>query len=277
MKGPEPKWPHGSKPPEFIEPTERTVSSAEGLAAPSLEELEEMWAQDFYARLGLDRNASRADIMGAYATLATKYSKDPTDTSGRSQYDTHYKLITEAYDTLLDPQRRASYDSDLDFKEETNIELGNIVENVTKIFTNSLDFVRAVDEVSELVHSFTKKGFHVDLVVSKIKPLIISNFVRYIHDYFETFDVVSSATKVKNTIDNIGFHFDLPKKELLSSIEEIAIDALRKRGVYYYRTYSREEAFLRTEEDLYKLIEAGFDARKLGMVISPIQRSRDMS
>jgi curved DNA-binding protein CbpA len=276
MKTPEPKWPSGSKPPEFIKPTESTAAPVESIASPSLKELEEMWAQDFYARLGLDRNASKADIMGAYATLATKYSKDPTDTSSRSPYDTHYKLITEAYDTLSDPQRRSLYDSDLDFKEETNMELGNIVENVSKMFADNPDFIRAVEDVSEMVHSFTKQGFSLELVLPKIKTLIISNFVKYMQGWFDTFDVTSSSKKVVKTITDLQFHFPLLKEELVSSIEEIAINALRKSATKSYGKYLPEEAFLRTEDDLYKLIDAGFDARKLVAIVSPLQRSKDI-
>ena len=63
--------------------------------------------KDYYAILGLDRGAKLADVKSAYRKLAHKYhpdvSKDP-------EGETRFKEISEAYQTLKDPEKRAAYD-----------------------------------------------------------------------------------------------------------------------------------------------------------------------
>ncbi len=63
--------------------------------------------KDYYAILGVERNADEAAIKKAYRKLAHKYhpdvSKDP-------QGEAKFKEIAEAYATLKDPEKRAAYD-----------------------------------------------------------------------------------------------------------------------------------------------------------------------
>lgn len=62
---------------------------------------------DYYASLGLERNASEADIKKAYRKLAHKYHPD---VSKEAQAESKFKEIAEAYQTLKDPEKRAAYD-----------------------------------------------------------------------------------------------------------------------------------------------------------------------
>src|SRR2546428_8638035 len=63
--------------------------------------------KDYYAILGVERNADVDTIKKAYRKLAHKYhpdvSKDP-------QGEAKFKDIAEAYATLKDPEKRAAYD-----------------------------------------------------------------------------------------------------------------------------------------------------------------------
>lgn len=63
---------------------------------------------DFYAELGVPRNASDDDIKQAYRRMAMQYHPDRN--GGAKDAEEKFKAITEAYDVLRDPQKRAAYD-----------------------------------------------------------------------------------------------------------------------------------------------------------------------
>jgi len=63
---------------------------------------------DYYEVLGIPRSASKGEIKAAYRKLAKKYHPDhnPNDSEAAKQF----KLCTEAYEVLGDPQKRSLYD-----------------------------------------------------------------------------------------------------------------------------------------------------------------------
>src|SRR3954451_5053835 len=63
---------------------------------------------DFYSTLGVPRGASGDDIKKAYRKLAMQYHTDRNN--GAKDAEEKFKEITEAYDVLRDPQKRAAYD-----------------------------------------------------------------------------------------------------------------------------------------------------------------------
>jgi molecular chaperone DnaJ len=62
---------------------------------------------EFYTLLQVSRDASEADIKKAYRKLAMEYHPDRNSDPGA---EAQFKLITEAYECLKDPQKRAAYD-----------------------------------------------------------------------------------------------------------------------------------------------------------------------
>lgn len=64
---------------------------------------------DFYILLGVERGASEGDIKRAYKRLARRYHPDinPGDAMAAAQF----RQISEAYETLVDPERRRRYDT----------------------------------------------------------------------------------------------------------------------------------------------------------------------
>src|SRR5437868_2093085 len=63
---------------------------------------------DFYSVLEIARDASEDDIKTAYRKLAMRYHPDRNN--GSAEAEEKFKQITEAYDALRDPQKRAAYD-----------------------------------------------------------------------------------------------------------------------------------------------------------------------
>jgi len=64
---------------------------------------------DLYALLGLAPGASPADIKRAYRRLSRRYHPDINP--GDKAAETLYRRISEAYETLVDPERRRRYDA----------------------------------------------------------------------------------------------------------------------------------------------------------------------
>jgi molecular chaperone DnaJ len=63
---------------------------------------------DFYETLGVGRNATDDEIKKSYRKLAMTYHPDRNN--GSSEAEEKFKQITEAYDVLRDPNKRAAYD-----------------------------------------------------------------------------------------------------------------------------------------------------------------------
>lgn len=63
--------------------------------------------KDYYAILGVDRNASAEEIKKAYRRLARKYHPDVSKEAGTEE---KFKDVAEAYNILKDPETRAAYD-----------------------------------------------------------------------------------------------------------------------------------------------------------------------
>ncbi|NNF70422.1 MAG: DnaJ domain-containing protein [Acidimicrobiia bacterium] len=64
--------------------------------------------KDYYATLGVGKDASQRDIKKAYRKLAQEYHPDANPDNGDA--DTRFKDVNEAYDVLGDAEQRKEYD-----------------------------------------------------------------------------------------------------------------------------------------------------------------------
>lgn len=64
--------------------------------------------KDYYAILGVKRDATEAEIKKAYRKLARKYHPDVNP--GNKQAEARFKEVSEAYDVLSDREKRRRYD-----------------------------------------------------------------------------------------------------------------------------------------------------------------------
>lgn len=67
-----------------------------------------MTETDYYSLLEVERTADGAAIKSAYRKLAMKYHPDRT--GGCTDSEAKFKAVSEAYECLKDPQKRAAYD-----------------------------------------------------------------------------------------------------------------------------------------------------------------------
>ena len=63
---------------------------------------------DFYELLEVERTADDATIKSSYRKLAMKWHPDKN--AGCKDSEARFKAVSEAYDCLKDPQKRAAYD-----------------------------------------------------------------------------------------------------------------------------------------------------------------------
>ena len=66
--------------------------------------------QDYYEVLGVARDASADDIKKAYRKLALKWHPDQHEGDDLTQVEARFRRISEAYEVLSDPEKRAKYD-----------------------------------------------------------------------------------------------------------------------------------------------------------------------
>ena len=66
--------------------------------------------KDYYKILGVNKNASDAEIKKAFKTMARKYHPDMHPEAEKARMTEKFKDINEAYTVLSDKQKRTIYD-----------------------------------------------------------------------------------------------------------------------------------------------------------------------
>lgn len=99
--------------------------------------------KDYYALLGVDKSADEETIKKVYRKLAMKYHPDRTQ--GDKEAEEVFKNVKTAYETLSDPERRASYD--------------RFGADGPQGFTNGFSGSSEQDVMAEILRQFMGRGF----------------------------------------------------------------------------------------------------------------------
>jgi len=82
-------------------------------------ELKKSQRKDYYKILGVEKNATEQEIKKAYRKLAIQHHPDKNP--GDPNAEARFKDISEAYETLIDPQKRQRYDSGVDLQDPSDM------------------------------------------------------------------------------------------------------------------------------------------------------------
>ena len=93
-----------------------SVSGVEGFLNDAKVQAEKARKRDYYAILGVDKNASEQEIKKAYKKMAMKYHPDRNSESEETKKMAEKKFIdvNDAYTVLSDPKKKSMYDQGVD-------------------------------------------------------------------------------------------------------------------------------------------------------------------
>lgn len=171
---------------------------------------------NYYEILEISRNASDEVIKNAYRALVKKYHPDKNGNSLITEE--RMSKINEAYETLIDKEKRAIYDNELLFQEQEEKRLeeeklySNIINNKSFNEYEDLEIEESKKSLKEKFEALDEKG--------KKKVIGISAVIAFFAVFLLTFLITSLATPST-------------KKEKDTDTEDITEDRFKEDDSYY--------------------------------------------
>lgn len=171
---------------------------------------------NYYEILEISKNASDEVIKNAYRALVKKYHPDKNGNSLITEE--RMSKINEAYETLIDKEKRAIYDNELLFQEQEEKRLeeeklySNIINNKSFNEYEDLEVEENKKSLKEKFEALDEKG--------KKKAIGISAVIAFFVVFLVTFLITSLATPST-------------KKEKDTDTEDITEDRFKEDDSYY--------------------------------------------
>lgn len=175
---------------------------------------------NYYEMLEISRNASDEVIKNAYRALVKKYHPDKNGNSLITEE--RMRKINEAYETLIDKEKREIYDNELLFKEqeEKRLEEEKLYSNII----NNKSFNEYEDLKVEESKKSLKEKFEALDEKEKKKVIGISAVIAFFVVFLVTFLITSLATTSTKKED---------KKDVDTDTEDITKDRFKEDESYY--------------------------------------------
>lgn len=148
--------------------------------------------KNYYDELEINKNASKEVIKKVYKLLAKKYHPDTCEDQDKKRAEEKFKKITEAYETLIDDDKRKDYDSEL-LQNEISEDSYNSLLNENIALKSQLELLR--NELNNLKYQSYSNNFQDDNS-SKLDNEYYSNTRYYNPTYNNLYKSNSSKQKV---------------------------------------------------------------------------------
>jgi len=193
--------------------------------------------KDYYALLGIESNATKAEIKKNYRKLATKFHPDKSNASDAAE---KFIIITEAYDVLSSRKKRAKYDLDiwekLKRKQTTN---------------QSFETVAAPRESSRTRRNKAQRkrsaGYHqATSQIEKLKSILVESLLLIFRYVPHVFGVMLAVVILRSAIDQLSdiFNSGLGRGIGICIFMAALVYAIFKIGLYVYEEFRKDiEAF----------------------------------
>ena len=132
----------------------------------------DLYEKDFYKVLGVDKKAAADEIKRKYRGLVKDLHPDTNH--GDSAKEEKFKAVSEAYEILSDPKKRAEYDEARSLFERG----GFVYQMVEETFKAEISQTSSVEEIHKIfLQTFlvaVAVADHVKVKIYKQRPLLLS-------------------------------------------------------------------------------------------------------
>ena len=120
--------------------------------------------EDFYARLGVERDASPGEIRSGFRKMARKWHPD-VNPENQQEATRQFIAVSEAYEVLSNPEKKVIYDG-------TGVVVSFITQQEETVVDEYLRYQEVIEHFSQRLHKFAKRygGFEDIFGGSKFPP-----------------------------------------------------------------------------------------------------------